>query len=49
MQFGTGKTEAAIEAILFAMGNAVRVDKIACAIGHNRNDKKTGASDDGSV
>ena len=26
------KTEAAIEAILFAMGNAVSVDKIAAAI-----------------
>ena len=29
------KTEAAIEAILFAMGNAVSVDKIAAAIGHD--------------
>ena len=29
------KTEAAIEAILFAMGNVVSVDKIAAAIGHD--------------
>ena len=29
------KTEAAIEASLFAMGNAVSVDKIAAAIGHD--------------
>lgn len=29
------KTEAAIEAVLFAMGNAVEVDKLAVAIGHD--------------
>ena len=29
------KTEAAIEAVLFAMGNAVEVDKLAAAIGHD--------------
>ena len=34
------KTEAAIEAILFAMGNAVSVDKIAAAIGHETETTK---------
>ena len=29
------KMEAAIEAVLFAMGNAVEVDKLAAAIGHD--------------
>ena len=29
------KTEAAIEAVLFAMGDAVSVDKLAAAIGHD--------------
>lgn len=29
------ETEAAIEAVLFAMGNAVEVDKLAAAIGHD--------------
>ena len=29
------KLEAAVEAVLFAMGDAVEVDKIAAAIGHD--------------
>ena len=41
------KLQAAIEAILFAMGGSVELKKLAQAIGHD--DKKNNPPDDGPV